>query len=103
MDLKKLFVVKLLVLMLTLSLIGPAFSQGSGKPRPYTGVIEWVSKDFKYIGIDERKILITPETKVVDAEGKMLKTSDLKPGRTVVIESIRTPGGSTERRITIKK
>lgn len=104
MNLKRLFLVKLLVLILALSFIGPAFSQGKqGKTRIYAGAIEWVSRDFKYISINEHKVLITPQTKVLDEKGNSLNITDLKRGQNVVVELIRNPDGSTEKRIIIKK
>lgn len=104
MNLKRVFFVKLLVLMLALSSIGPAFSQGKqGKTIVRAGEIEWVSRDFKYIGINEGKVLITPQTKVFDERGNSLNIRDLRQGRYVVVEMIRNPDGSTEKRIIIKK
>jgi hypothetical protein len=104
MNFKKVFFVQLLALVLTLSFIGPAFSQGRPSKRVVrAGVIEWVSRDFKYIGIDEGKVLITPQTKVFDAYGNPLGISALERGRHVVVELIRNPDGSTEKRIIIRK
>ena len=50
MSLKKVFLVGLLVFVITLSLIGPVSSQGqTSKTIIYAGVIERVSRDFKFI------------------------------------------------------
>jgi hypothetical protein len=104
MNLKRLFFVKLLVLILVLSFIGPAFSQGrDGKRIVYAGTIEWVSRDFKYISINEHKVSITPQTKVLDDRGNPLDMRELRRGRHVVVELIRNPSGSAEKRIIIKK
>jgi hypothetical protein len=105
MNLKKVFFVKLLILMLALSLIVPALSQGgSGKRKVASGVIDWVSQDFKSIALNtvEHRIVIPPETKVLDAYGNSLKVTDLRRGLNVVIESVRNPDGSTEKRILIR-
>ena len=103
MNFKGVFWVKLfvLILILILSSIGSAFSQGKRVVR--SGEIEWVSPDFKYIGINEGKVLIKPQTKVVDGEGNSLKISELKPGRHVTVELIRNPDGSWEKRIVIRR
>jgi hypothetical protein len=103
---KKVFWVELLVLMLTLSLISPAFSQGGPDRRiANAGVIVWVSWDLKYIAINtsEHKILITPQTKVLDEQGNSLRVSDLRRGLRIVIEVVRISDGSMEKRIIIKK
>jgi hypothetical protein len=104
MNLKRLFFLKLLVLILVFSFIGPAFSQSKqGKTRIHAGVIESVSRDFKYISINEHKVLITPQTKVLDEKGNSLDIRELRRGRHVVVELIRNPSGSAEKRIIIKK
>jgi hypothetical protein len=106
MNLKKVFFIKLLVLLIAFSFIGPAFSQGRGGKRiVYAGVIDWVSQDFKSIAINkvEHRIAISPQTKVLDENGNKLKASDLRKGLNVVVESVRNPDGSKEKRILIKK
>jgi hypothetical protein len=104
MNFKRLFIVKLLVLILVFSFTGPAFSQGKqGRTRIHAGVIEWVSRDFKYISINEHKVLITPQTKVLDEWGNNLNVNELRRGRAVVVELIRNSNGSAEKRIIIKK
>jgi hypothetical protein len=104
MNPRKVFWVELLVVIWVLSFVGPAFSQARpGKTIAHAGVIEWVSRDFKYIGINERKILITPQTKILDDLGNSLRTAELRRGRTVMVEMVRMPGGSVEKRIIIKK
>ncbi len=105
MNLKKVFFIKLLVLLIVFLFIAPAFSQGNqSKTIMYAGVIQWVSSDFKYIAIPsaERSILIPPETKVFDEQGNILKISDLRRGLHIVVEFIKNPDGSTEKRIIIK-
>jgi hypothetical protein len=105
MNLKKVFFIKLLVLLIAFSFIGPAFSQGRGGKRiVYAGVIDWVSQDFKSIAINkvEHRIAIAPQTKVLDEWGNTLKASDLRKGLSVVVESVRNPDGSTEKRIIIR-
>jgi len=105
MNLKKVFFIKLLVLLIAFLFVGPAFSQGRGGKRiVYAGVIDWVSQDFKYIAINkvEHRIAIAPQTKVLDERGNSLKVSDLRKGLSVVVESVRNPDGSTEKRIIIR-
>lgn len=104
MNVRKMFWVELLVVLLALSFVGPAFSQGRpSKTIAHTGVIEWVSRDFKYIGINEGKVSIPPETKIVDKQGNILSVRDLKRGRFVLVEIIRNPDGSRGKRVIIKR
>jgi hypothetical protein len=101
---KKIFFVAFFVFMLTQSLVGPAFSQGrEDKKKIYCRKIEWVSRDFRYIGINERRVLIPPGIKVFDQKGNILDIRDLKSGRSAVLEKIRNKDGSIEERIVIKK
>jgi hypothetical protein len=104
MDMKKIFWVELLALVLTLSFIGPAFSQsGPNRVIAHAGAIEWVSNDFKLIYINERKVLISPQTKILDDQGNSLKVTELRRGRRVVVELVRISDGSMEKRVIIKK
>ena len=106
MNLKKVFLIKLLILVIALSLIGPVSSQGqTNKTIMYTGVIQMVTRDFKYIALNtvEHNIPITPQTKVFDERGNSLKVNDLRRGLNIAVEMIRNPDGSTEKRIIVKK
>ncbi len=102
MNLKKIFLVKLLVVIFALSFSGPAFSQS--KTATLAGVIQWVSPDFKYIALpsSERSIPIPPDTKVFDEKGNSLKLTSLRKGLNIVMESTRNPDGSMQRKIIVK-
>jgi len=104
MKFAEVFLIQFVIIMLTLSLISPSFSQIK-KERMiiYSGILELVSEDFKYISINERRISITPNTSVIDTKGNILKISELRPGLYVVVELIRKPDGSLEKRIVVKK
>ena len=105
MSLKRVLLVELLVLMLPLWFIGPAFSQGNqSKIVTFAGVIEWVSPDFKYITMPshESKIFLPFTTKVFDGQGKSLQLTDLRRGLNIVLEVTRNPDGSQQRTIIIK-
>lgn len=105
MNVRKMFWIELLVVILALSFVGPAFSQGRPtKVIAHAGVIEWVSQDYKYITIPsiESKIFLPPTTKVLDEQGNSLKLTDLRRGLRIVIEVTRNPDGSQQRTIIIK-
>lgn len=104
MTLTKVFLIECVVIMVVLCLISPSFSQiRQGKRIIHSGIIELVSEDFKYISINERRIPITPNTSVIDTKGNILEISDLKAGLYAVVELIRKPDGSLEKRIVVKK
>lgn len=68
----------------------------------FPGVIEKVDKDTKFIMVNEAKILLSAETKIVDDKGNALKISDLKPNLAVTIEAVRNPIGFLANKIVIK-
>jgi hypothetical protein len=106
MNLKKIFSLQLLALVVVLSFIDPAFSQGKGgKRKVSSGVIGWVSQDFKSIAINtvEHPIVVTPQTKIFDAKGNRLEAGELRRGLSIVVESVRNRDGSAEKRIIIKR
>lgn len=104
MKFAKVFLMQFVIIMLTLSLISPSFSQvKQEKVIISSGMIELVSEDFKYISINERRISISPNTSVIDTKGNILKISEVKAGLYVVVEFIRKPDGSLEKRIVVKK
>ncbi|OGP76679.1 MAG: hypothetical protein A2W09_07475 [Deltaproteobacteria bacterium RBG_16_50_11] len=70
-------------------------------------MIDLVSRDKKlnadYMMIDERKIFLSANTKIVDEWGNLLTVKDLKPGLTAVVEAIRISERSYETQIAVKK
>jgi len=108
MNFRKVFFIKFLILFMILSFLPPTFAQVKrGKTVVGSGVIELVSRDRKlnadYIMINERKILVPSDTKIVDEWGNALTLRDLRPGLKVVVEAMRNSAGSYERKITVKK
>ena len=108
MNLKKVFFILVLTGAVIICSISPAFSQVKpGKNIVASGMIELVSRDKKvnadYMMINERKIFISPNTKIMDAWGNPLTLNDLKPGLFALVEAIKNADGSYERKITVKK
>jgi hypothetical protein len=67
----------------------------------YSGVIESVDKDFKFIVVNGANMLISKDTTIVDEKGNILKRDDLKPKLSVVIEGLRSSDGFLVRKIII--
>jgi len=68
----------------------------------FSGVIEKVDKNYKFIVVNERMILLSNTTKIVDDNGNILQKSNLKLNVLVTIEAIQDPIGFLANRITIK-
>ena len=74
-----------------------------GETILFPGVIESVQKDFKFIVINEVKIFISRDTKVVDENGNNLKINVLKSRLHVTIEALRNPNGFFAKKIVVRK
>jgi hypothetical protein len=100
----KAFVISLIILLVMLSLI-PGLSQAQGKRAVLSGVIDQLgeTKNSKYISVNERRIVLTRNTTVVDQSGKPLTFKDLRPRLKARVELIRRPDGSVERRVIVSR
>jgi hypothetical protein len=104
MNLQKIFLMKWVILILTLFILNPGLSQVKREEiSSFSGVTESISNDFKLIVINEIRIFITANTKIVDEKGNTLKINDLKPKIYVAIEALRKPNGLFENKIVVKK
>jgi len=101
MKLEKTYLIKSIMFMLTLLIFLPGIQGIKQEGIPFSGVIESIDKDFKFIVINGAKILISENTKIVDEKGNSLKMDDLKPKLSVVIEGGRSPEGFLAKRIKI--
>ncbi len=89
---------------MTLLFLNPGFSQVKiGDTISFPGVIESIQKDFKFIVINEVRIFISPDTKIVDENGNILKIKELKSRLNVTIEAIRNPNGLFAKKIVVKR
>jgi len=100
----KAFVIPLVILLVMLSFI-PKLSQAQGKRVVLSGVIDQLgeTKNSKYISINERRIVLTRNTTVVDQSGKPLTFKDLRPRLKATVQLIRRPDGSVERRVIVNR
>lgn len=103
MGLRKIFLINMFILMFTFMVFNPGFTQvKKEKTVSFPGVIENVDKDFKFIVVNEARILLSATTKIVDEKGNAFKISDLKPKVAVTIEAIRNPDGFLAERVVVK-
>ena len=102
MKLQRILLLKLVVVILTLFIVHPGFSQvKSEKTLSFSGSIDSIPKDPQFIVVNERRVYLSPATKITDAKGRVLKRWDLKRGDTVAIEGLQKPGGIFARKITL--
>ena len=101
MKLEKAYFVKFTMFMLTLLIFLPGMQGIKQGAISYSGVIESIDKDFKFIVVNGAKMLISGNTKIMDEKGNMLKMDDLKPKLSVVIEGVRSPDGFSAKKILI--
>ena len=104
MKLQRLLLMKLFVLILILVIFQPGFSQGKREEiQSFSGYIESISKDSKFIAVNEIRVFISSNTKIVDEKGNILKIDQLKPGLSVAIEGIRKSDGIFAGKITVMR
>ena len=98
---KKAYVIKSVMFMLTLLIFLPGIQGIKQEGISYSGVIESIDKDFKFIVVNGAKILISGNTKIMDEKGNILKVDDLKLKLSVVIEGVRSSEGFLAKKIVI--
>jgi hypothetical protein len=93
-----------LIFMMPLLFHTPSFSQVMiGETLSFPGMIESIQEDFKFVVINEVRIFISSDTKVVDEKEDVLKINDLKPKMNVTIEAFRNKDGFFAKKIIVKK
>jgi hypothetical protein len=98
---EKAYFIKSIMFMLALLIFLPGIQGIKQEAISYSGVIESIDKDFKFIVVNGAKMLISGDTKIVDEKGNILKMDDLKPKLSVVIEGVRGPEGFLAKKIVM--
>ena len=101
MKLEKSHFIKSVVLMLTLLIFLPGMYGIKQDASSYSGVIERIDKDYKFIVVNGAKILISGNAAIVDEKGNILKPDVLKPRLSVVIEGAHGPEGFLAKKIVV--
>lgn len=87
MSLKRASLIGFIIFMAVFSIHASGFSQPKGdKVFSFPGVIENVIEDPRSIVVSEIGILISPDAKITDEKGTVLKFSGLKRGDRVLID-----------------
>ena len=106
MNSKRIFLFKFVIAIFILLLINFAFSQVKKEETIFlSGIITSISKDYKFIVVNDDNILISSNTRtrIFNEKGKSLKIDDLRPELYVVIEGVINSNGFLARKITVKK
>lgn len=98
---EKAYFIKSIMFMLALLIFLPGIQGIKQESISYSGVIESIDKDFKFIVVNGAKMLISENTKIVDEKGNILKMDDLKPKLSVVIEGVHGPEGFLAKKIVM--
>ena len=101
MKLEKGGLLKSFAFMLILMIFLPGALGIREEVTSYSGVIKSVDKDFKFIVVNDVKVLISESTTVVDEKGNILRMNDLKSGLSVAIEMGRRSDGFFARKIVV--
>jgi hypothetical protein len=103
MKLKRTLLIKFVILMMTLLFLNPCFSQlKMGETISFPGVIESIPEDFSFIVVNEMRIFVSPDTKIVNEKGVILNTDALKSRLNVIIEVFRGKEGFYAKKIILK-
>ena len=102
MKLQRILLLKLIVVILTLFIFHPGFSQvRRGEVLSFSGTIDSIPDDPKFIVVNERRVFISSNTKMATAKGSILKRNDLKRGLGVSVEGVQRPEGVFAEKITV--
>ncbi len=103
MKIKKNIVINLIILILTFLILSPGYAQmKGGQTITFSGVVEQISGDFKFIVVNETKISLSSGIQIMDDRGNTLTVSDLKPRSPVTIEVLKSPRGFVAKKIVLK-
>jgi hypothetical protein len=102
MKLEKVSFVKSVIFMLMLLIFLPGMQGIKLEGTSYSGVIERIDKDFKYLVVNGAKMHVSQNTRILDEKGNSLKTDALKPALIAVIEGVTTSEGFLATKIVIR-
>jgi hypothetical protein len=102
MKLQRILLLKLTVVILTLFIVHPGYSQVKREGTlSFSGTIDSIPKDPKFIVVNETRVFISSNTKIANAKGSILKKNDLKQGFGVSVEGVKKPDGIYAEKITV--
>ncbi len=104
MNAKNVLLMKFSIFIFILFVVNFGFSQVNEEEiLSFSGIITTISKDYKFIVVNDVNILISSNTKIVNEKGKSLKINDLKPELYIRIEGVQNSNGFLAKKIVVKK
>jgi hypothetical protein len=102
MILEKVSFIKSVMFMLMLLIFLPGMQGIKLEGTSYSGVIERIDKDYKFLVVNGAKIHVSQNTSISDENGNSLKPDALKPTLFAVIEGVATSEGFLAKKIVIR-
>lgn len=103
MNFKKTVLLEAILIILIPFISFPGFSQiREGKIESFWGKVWNVSGDYSFLIINEQRLDLNADTKVLDQEGKVLSRYSLKPAQSVFIEAEYRSGNYQIKKIVIQ-
>ncbi len=99
---KKVFLITLVGTLL----LWPVFNVSLAEVKraiSFSGMIENVHGDFRFIVINEVKVYVSSSTQIVDEYKNVLEARELKPRLVVTVEGSRNRNGFLAKKIIVKK
>jgi hypothetical protein len=103
MKLEKNMIINLIIVALTFFILKPGYAQMKGNQAIiFPGVLEQISADSEFIVVNEAKILLSSNLKIMDEAGTSLTLYDLKRGSSVTLEVVKHGSGFLAKKIIVK-
>ena len=98
----------LLITLVGTLLLSPIFSTSLAEVKraggiSFSGVIENVHEDLRFIVINEARVFISSSTQIMDEYKNVLTAKDLKPRLYVSVEASRSQNGFLAKKIIVNK
>ncbi len=102
MKLEKVSFIKSVMFILTLLIFLPGMQGIKQEGTSYSGVIESIDKDFRFLVLNGAKMHVSQNASILDEKGNSLKKDALKPTLFAVIEGVTTSEGFLATKIVIR-
>jgi hypothetical protein len=104
MQFKKVLVFQFILFMTALFLVGSGSSQEKKEGAlSFFGSIDSIPESRRFIVVNEQRVYLTSDAKIVDENNNLLRMDHLKRGLSVRVTGIRKMGGIYADRITVIK
>ena len=98
--------IAIIVTALTLTILSLELSYaqvGKEKTIVFPGLVEQISADSKFIVVNEAKIFLSPDAKIIGQNGDSLALYDLKRGSSITLEVVKHGNAFLATKIILKR